>query len=139
MWQSRPMAQLFRLPGAKRHDPNVATWFAADFDGLRGLARPWFERMRACGTDVGELLHDGHPTACVDEIPFGYVNAFSAHVNIGFFYGATLADPSSLLTGVGKRMRHVKLRYGQPVCEGALENLIVAAYGDVRARLEMIR
>jgi hypothetical protein len=28
----------------------------------------------------------------VGDAPFGYVNAFSAHVNIGFFYGAALDD-----------------------------------------------
>jgi hypothetical protein len=35
--------------------------------------------------DVRELLHDGHPTACVGDAAFVYVNAFTAHVNVGFF------------------------------------------------------
>lgn len=52
---------------------------------LRSVARKWFEEMRACGPDVVELLHDGHPTACVEGAAFGYVNAFKAHVNVGFF------------------------------------------------------
>jgi len=129
------MTQLFLLPDAVRHDSNVAAWFEADHDGLRSLAKPWFERMRTCGADVDELLHDGHPTACVNGAAFGYVNAFRAHVNVGFFHGAALADPSGLLAGVGKRMRHVKLRYGQPVADRALEELIVAAYRDIRTRL----
>lgn len=133
------MTQLFLLPGATRHDPHVAAWFAADHDGLRDLAKRWFDRIRACGPDVCELLHDGHPTACVDDAAFGYVNAFSAHVNVGFFYGAALEDPSGLLEGTGKRMRHVKLRYGQPICENALEELIAAAHRDVRKRLVATR
>lgn len=45
----------------------------------------WFEVMRDCGDDVRELLHDGHPTACIGDAAFGYVNAFKAHVNVGFF------------------------------------------------------
>ena len=48
------------------------------------IARHWFEFMRACGDDVRELLHDGHPTACVGDAAFAYVNAFKAHVNVGF-------------------------------------------------------
>lgn len=65
--------------------------------------------MRACGDDVRELLHDGHPTACVREAAFGYVNAFTSHVNVGFFRGAEIDDPDGPLEGTGKFMRHVKL------------------------------
>ena len=102
---------------------------------LRRMAQPWFERMRGCGADVRELLHDGHPTACVGDAAFGYVDAFSAHVNVGFFFGATLDDPAGLLQGAGKRMRHVKLRWGEPVNAAALNELIAAAYRDIRLRL----
>ena len=91
--------------------------------------------MRGCGADVRELLNDGHPTACVGDAAFGYVDAFSAHVNVGFFFGAALDDPTGLLEGAGKRMRHVKLRWAQPVNADALSELIVAAYRDIRLRL----
>lgn len=91
--------------------------------------------MRGCGADVRELLNDGHPTACVGDAAFGYVDAFSAHVNVGFFFGAALDDPAGLLEGSGKRMRHVKLRWARPVNADALSELIVAAYRDIRLRL----
>jgi hypothetical protein len=130
------MTELFRLSGATRRDPDVDAWFAAPEHDLRRLAQPWFEALRACGPDVRELLHDGHPTACVGGAAFGYVDAFSAHVNIGFFHGAALDDPASLLEGAGKRMRHVKVRWRAPVDEAALNALIAAAYRDIRARLE---
>ena len=104
-------------------------------DELRRLAQPWFERMRDCGADVRELLHDGHPTACVGDAAFGYTNAFNAHLNVGFFHGADLDDPAGLLEGAGKRMRHVKVRWGEPVNAAALEGLILAAYRDIRLRL----
>jgi hypothetical protein len=71
----------------------------------------------------------------VTDAPFGYVNAFRAHVNVGFFYGAMLDDPARLLEGTGKRMRHVKLRWGQQVNATALNALIAAAYRDIRLRL----
>ena len=129
------MSPLFLLRGAARDDPDVAAWFAADADELRRFAEPWFEQMRGCGTDVRELLHDGHPTACVGDAAFGYVNAFSRHINVGFFHGADLADPGRLLEGSGKRMRHVKLRWGEPIEEAAIAALIGAAYADIKRRL----
>jgi hypothetical protein len=129
-----PESDLFRFPGAMRRDPAVEAWFARG-DGLRGLALSWFERMRSCGPDVRELMHDGCPTACVDDAAFAYVGAFTSHVNVGFFQGASLRDPAELLLGSGKRMRHVKLRWGEPVNETALHALILAAYRDMQQRL----
>src|SRR5688572_29544908 len=93
-------------------------------------------KMRRCGTDVRELMHDGCPVACVDDAPFGYVNAFRAHVNVGFFQGATLPDPAGLLQGTGKFMRHVKIRPGLVIDTSALEALIRAAYMDIGVRLK---
>ena len=130
------MTQLFRLPSTVRHDPEVEAWFAAPHDELRRMALPWFEAMRGCGEDVAELMHDGCPTACVGDAAFGYVGAYRAHVNVGFFHGAALEDPAGLLDGAGKRMRHVKLHWGRPVDAEALDALIAAAYRDIRSRLE---
>jgi len=84
---------------------------------------------------VRELIHDGQPTACVGDAAFAYVDAFKAHVNVGFFQGAELPDPAGLLEGQGKFMRHVKLRPDGPLDAAALKNLIEAAYAHVRARL----
>ena len=129
------MSQLFRFPSAIERDPAFKAWFAEPDDELRRLAQPWFDRMRGCGADVRELLHDGHPTACVQDVAFGYVDTFTAHVNVGFFHGAALDDPAGLLEGVGKRMRHVKLRWGEPVDGEALSALIMGAYNETRSRL----
>jgi hypothetical protein len=127
--------QLFRLSGAVHRDPAVDTWLSEPADELRRVAQTWFEHMRDCGADVRELMHDGCPVACVQDAPFGYVNAFKAHVNVGFFHGATLGDPAGLLEGTGKHMRHVKLRWGEPVNTAAMTGLIAAAYRDIRSRL----
>jgi hypothetical protein len=129
------MSGLFRFPSAVRRDPGVETWFTQPDRELRLMVRPWFERMRACGADVRELLQDGCPTACVQDAAFGYVNAFSGHASIGFFQGAALADPAGLLQGAGLRMRHVKLYWGREADAQALGELIAAAYRDMRARL----
>jgi hypothetical protein len=103
---------------------------------LGAIARRWFEVMRGCGEEVRELLHDGHPTACVADAGFAYVNAFTAHVNVGFFRGAELADPTGRLEGTGRFMRHVKLTPGSDVDAAALTKLIATAYRDMTRRVE---
>lgn len=129
------MDGLFRFTGATRHSPEVARWFKAQCAGLGDRAERWFSLMRACGPDVRELLHDGWPTACVEDAAFAYVSVHAAHVNVGFYRGAELPDPAGLLQGSGKRMRHVKLAAGAGIDEGALEALVAAAYRDMKGRL----
>jgi hypothetical protein len=126
---------IFRLSGAARRDPAVEAWLSGEPAELRAMAGQWFSHMRACGEDVLELLHDGCPTACVEDAAFAYVGTFKAHVNVGFFHGASLADPAGLLEGGGKRMRHVKLLAGRPIATDALRALIDAAYVDTKLRL----
>jgi hypothetical protein len=46
---------------------------------------------------------DDHPSKAV-----AYIAGFSKHVNLGFLNGASLPDPEAILTGTGRRMRHVK-------------------------------
>jgi hypothetical protein len=123
-----------RFPGGVRRDPAIETWLKEEPPELRSIARKWFAKMRQCGNDVRELIHDGCPVACIGDVAFGYVDAFSAHVNVGFFNGAALEDPARLLIGSGKRMRHVKLRPGVEVDAVALAALIDAAYADGRVR-----
>ena len=130
---------LFRLPGGVKRDPAVAAWLRAQRPDLGAIAERWFERMRACGEDVLELMHDGCPVACVEDAAFAYVNVFKSHVNVGFFTGAELDDPGGLLEGSGKRMRHVKCRPGVDVDAAALRALIDAAYADIKSRLELER
>jgi hypothetical protein len=127
-----------RFDGTVRRDPRIETWFSGHNDPYRLMTRTWFERMRGCGADVRELFHDGCPVACVGDAPFGYVNAFKAHASVGFYHGATLADPAELLEGDGKRMRHVKLRPGKKLNDKALGDLIAAAYHDIRQRLGLV-
>ena len=128
---------LFEFPTAVGRDPAVEAWIDARPGELGRIARTWFDVMRGCGEDVRELLHDYHPTACVGEVAFGYVNVFTAHVNVGFFQGTELPDPHGLLEGTGKFMRHVKLRPDVEIDSAALTELIKLAYADVKARLNV--
>jgi len=123
------------LSGAVSREPAIDVWLNEQAPDLGGIAREWFARMRSRGDDVRELMHDGCPVACVEDAPFGYVNVFRAHVNVGFFLGSELPDPARLLLGSGRRMRHVKLRPEAEVDRAALRALVDAAYADIRARL----
>ena len=128
--------ELLRFNGAVARDPLIDAWMKEHRGELGAIAHQWFEVMRECGDEVRELLHDGCPVACLVDVPFGYVNVFTSHVNVGFFQGAGLPDPARLLQGAGKFMRHVKLRPGTPSNSAALRSLIDAAYLDIKTRVE---
>jgi hypothetical protein len=128
--------ELLRFDGAVERDPAIEAWFREHAGELGSIAHQWFEAMRKCGDEVRELLHDGCPVACLGDVPFGYVNVFTSHVNVGFFQGAALADPAHLLQGNGKFMRHVKLTSGTNTNAAALSRLIQSAYSDIKARVE---
>lgn len=132
---SAPPMRVLRFPEAVAREPAIDAWIASRPAGFRSLARRWFEEMRACGDDVRELMHDGAPTACVQDAAFGYVNVFSVHMNVGLFNGSALCDPAGLLEGTGRFMRHVRLRPGSQFDPSALRDLIGAAYQDMKARL----
>ncbi len=129
------MNGLFRFPAAVRLDPSIDVWLSSHARDLSALAGTWFQRMRECGHDVREVMHDGCPTACAEDAAFGYVGVYRAHVNVGFFRGAELPDPRGLLEGTGKRMRHVTIKPGSEFDSVALTSLIGAAYADMKLRL----
>ena len=132
--QHVPSHRLFLLPGAARRDPAITAWMDEQPEELGVIARRWFDAIRDCGDDVRALIHDDAPTACVADAAFAYVDAFTAHVNVGFFNGVALADPAGLLEGTGKFMRHVKLKPGQEIDSRALALLIERAYADIKRR-----
>ena len=112
------MSQLFLFPSSVKRDPAIDVWMQEHSGELGTIAQRWFEVMRDCGDDVRELLHDGHPTACVADAAFAYVNAFKAHVNVGFFRGAELLRPERNVDAL------------------ALTKLIETSYADMKGRLK---
>ena len=125
-----------RFNGAVERDPAVNAWMKEHAGEMGAIAHEWFEVMRNCGDEVRELLHDGCPVACLGDAPFAYVNVFTLHVNVGFFHGTALPDPTRMLQGTGKFMRHVKLKPGKAINAAALRELIAMAYFDIKSRVE---
>ena len=130
------MNRLMLFPTSVKRDPEIEAWMIEHSDELGAIAKYWFDVMRDCGADVLELLPEGHPTACVGDVAFAYVNSFTAHVNVGFFHGTVLSDPNGLLEGTGKFMRHVKLRPNDGIDSAALLELVHTSYTDINARLK---
>src|SRR6266404_5661620 len=116
--------ELLRFDGAVERDPAIDAWMKEHDGELGAIAHRWFQVMRKCGDEVRELLHDCCPVACLGDAPFCYVNVCTSHVNVGFFHGAALLDPTCLLQGTGKFMRHVKLRPETATHAVALSRLI---------------
>src|SRR5262245_49614331 len=129
------MTKLLRFPTSVRRDPAIDVWMHDHSGPLGVIAQRWFEVMRGCGDEVRELLHDGHPTACVGDAAFAYVNAFTAYVTAGFFRGVESADPAHLLEGTGRLMGHVKLTAQRTAAATAFKSPLERAYTDLRRRL----
>jgi hypothetical protein len=55
-----------------------------------------------------------------------------AGVNLGFYRGATLEDPHSLLSGTGKRHRHARLESAAEAGSPALRQLMDSALARAR-------
>lgn len=58
---------------------------------------------------------------------FCYIAPLKNYVNFGFYYGADLDDPSNLLEGTGKNLRHVKIRSKGDVAKPELRKLLQQA------------
>jgi hypothetical protein len=58
------------------------------------------------------------------KVPVAYVYSAPDHVQFGFFGGSALKDPSGLLKGEGKFVRHIKVRRRSDIDEKAFETLL---------------
>ena len=129
------MDQILRFYGKDLEETDFQTWLNQKDVSLRSIAQKWFRIIQDVGPEVEAIFHDNYPIGCIEDAPFAYVNVYTFHVNVGFFYGAYLPDPAGILEGTGKHMRHVKLRPEIELDELALNILIVAAYKDIKTRL----
>lgn len=93
----------------------LRTLIADVFPGVTEVA---WEQQRVIGYGVG-------PKKMSEQ--FCYIAPQKNHVNLGFYYGADLEDPSGLLEGTGKSLRHVKIRSKNDVAKPAVRKLLQQA------------
>ena len=59
-----------------------------------------------------------------------YLMPHKAHINLGFYHGAGLPDPQSLMEGTGQKLRHIKIRSLADAQKDEVKALIIAAIED---------
>jgi hypothetical protein len=58
---------------------------------------------------------------------FCYIALFKERINLGFYYGTDLSDPTHLLEGTGQLLRHIKISQLTQLEDPALHQLVAAA------------
>jgi hypothetical protein len=80
---------------------------------LQAITRELREVARKNMPGAYEFIYHDAIGYSVSKSPFDricYISWQRAYLNFGFFFGVGLSDPSHLLVGEGKRLRHVKIR-----------------------------
>ena len=133
-----PVADLFR--SAKMKDPMVPRGFSEIVAMADEPMRPICVRLRtlilSLHKEAFEILWPKLRIASFGVGPkkmsehYAYIGVHKSHVNLGFYYGATLQDPDRLLEGSGKKLRHVKIRSLEVAESRAIKELLKAALSD---------
>jgi hypothetical protein len=85
-------------------------------DEVRRIAAALRDRIGAIHPEAVEVPRAGERSVSYGLGPkkmseaYAYLMPQKAYVNLGFFYGTDLEDPSGTLEGTGKKLRHVKVR-----------------------------
>ena len=66
---------------------------------------------------------------------YAYIAILKNHINLGFYHGASLADPDGLLEGTGKRLRHVKIRSVVQAADIKIKDLVAESIEELRDSL----
>ena len=61
---------------------------------------------------------------------YAYIAVHPAHVNLGFYRGASLSDSTGLLKGTGKKLRHISFREVGSTKKAAVTALLRQAISD---------
>ena len=77
-----------------------------------------WEKQKIAGYGIGPKKMSQH---------FAYIALNKKYVNLGFMYGSDLPDPSNLLQGNGKKLRHIKIIPTTNISNPSIKDLLVAA------------
>ena len=67
---------------------------------------------------------------------YAYIAVQGGHINLGFYYGASLPDPHKLLEGTGKKLRHIELHKTTDAQSSAVITLLNHAFTERKQRAE---
>jgi hypothetical protein len=107
---------------------------------MRPIVRRLRELVTAVDPDGVEVVRLGDRAATYGVGPkkmkdgYAYVLPHKKWVNLGFFRGALLPDPTGIMEGTGAKMRHVKVRSLDAISP-AMTELIEAALKERRETL----
>jgi hypothetical protein len=100
---------------------------------VQALARTAKEIIQQAMPDVVEVVWMNQSTASFGVGPkkmsehFCYIALFKERINLGFYYGTELPDPTHLLEGTGNLLRHIKISQLDQLNDPALHQLVAAA------------
>jgi len=113
---------------------------AAARPGLRPVCKALKALIASLHKDCVEVVWPRHRIASFGVGPkkmtehYAYIAVQGAHVNLGFYHGASLSDPAGILEGTGKKLRHVKLRSVADAKRPAIAALLREAIEDRKRR-----
>lgn len=114
-------------------DQEVIDFLNARDDSVGTLALALRDILLEVAPEAVERVYRNHPSAAwfgsgpkMSDM-FCYIATAKAHVNLGFCRGAALPDPSHVLEGTGKVMRHIKFWCNQDLNRPFVRRYIRAA------------
>src|SRR6267143_6829904 len=111
------------MPAKKREPQGTQAYYDALDARTKATALAIRRFLRRSAPELDEVLFMGVPNwrgnawVC-------YIADYKDHINLGFHKGAKINDPSGLLEGTGKGLRHVKIKKGAPLPEKHLATLV---------------
>jgi len=108
-------------------DSRVDAWLRSQPKGSRDLCVAARTAIAEALPGAREAIKWGYPT-WVGRGNIVAVAPHADHVNLQFYRGTSLPDPSRVLEGKGKALRHVKLRFVKDLRTPAVKGLLRAAW-----------
>ena len=99
---------------------NVDSWISEHDPAIRGICEALRSIILEADGSLRETIKWSHP-AYLRNGDVMYLAATDAHVRLGFFQGAGLTDPDGRIEGMGKRLRHVKIRALEDIDRAQIE------------------
>jgi hypothetical protein len=99
----------------------------------RAILRALRRFVAAAAPRLVEAVKWGNGCWLLGDTPICFAHVEPDHVQFGFFYGARLIDPSGLLHGSAKYVRHLKLHKPSDLEEAAFKALLKQAQAKTPA------